>query len=241
MMDKVDCPNCRSPQSGVFCAACGAVLPYREIDYFTMLEEPTRPMLDENKLKETFRRLSPRLHPDHFQTKTAREKAAALQWASLLNKAYQTLRDPKLRIRYLISLKASVDPNEEAEKTANITKETMQLFNEVREECSKADAFLGKVEKAASRILLASLLSTESFQTHMQRLSELKEKIAKTRSVLLGRLKQYDEEWMKDPQGSKGKLLEALKSVSDDVSFLDKFEALIEERLLSLDVKRQQA
>ncbi|MFQ5761876.1 MAG: Fe-S protein assembly co-chaperone HscB [Candidatus Bathyarchaeia archaeon] len=240
-MDNIDCPNCGSQQSGVFCVECGSILPYSEINYFTMLEEPTRPMLDANKLKETYRTLSPKLHPDHFQTKPAREKALALQWASLLNKAYQTLRDPKLRIRYLISLKTGADPDEEAEKTAAISNETMQLFNEVREECSKTDAFLEKVDKVASRIVLASLLSAESFQTRIRQLSELREKIAKTRLTLLECLKQQDEEWMKDVQGSNAKLLEALKSVGDGLSFLDKFDALIEERLLSLDVKRQQA
>ncbi|QRV90979.1 iron-sulfur cluster co-chaperone protein HscB, mitochondrial [Ceratobasidium sp. AG-Ba] len=45
------------------------------------------------------------MHPDAWSSKPEKEKAAAAEYSSLLNKAYETLRSPLKRAEYLLSLR----------------------------------------------------------------------------------------------------------------------------------------
>jgi molecular chaperone HscB len=89
-----------------------------ELDYFTCLGVPRRLQLDPQVLTDRFHERSRRVHPDFFQTKSARERALSLEASALLNRAYRTLRDPIERVAYLIRLEtgqqeiAAKAPNE---------------------------------------------------------------------------------------------------------------------------------
>ncbi|HEU4621674.1 MAG TPA: Fe-S protein assembly co-chaperone HscB [Burkholderiaceae bacterium] len=60
--------------------------------------------LDGKQLDAAFRQTQARVHPDRYANGSAAEKRMALQWATLVNEAYQTLRDPLSRARYLCEL-----------------------------------------------------------------------------------------------------------------------------------------
>src|SRR6187402_2801403 len=65
-------------------------------DYFALLGEPRRPLLDPERIKDTFHRLSRERHPD--------QAGGAIDAFAELNLAQETLRDPKLRLRHLLAL-----------------------------------------------------------------------------------------------------------------------------------------
>jgi molecular chaperone HscB len=51
-----------------------------------------------------FRKIQSASHPDRFVTGTAAEKLSAMQLATLANEAYQTLKSPANRAKYLLEL-----------------------------------------------------------------------------------------------------------------------------------------
>jgi molecular chaperone HscB len=60
--------------------------------------------MDEAELQRKFYALSKKFHPDRFAVSDPRQAMYALRWTTLLNKAYQTLRDSHLRSLYLLEL-----------------------------------------------------------------------------------------------------------------------------------------
>jgi len=234
---KVSCPNCASHVEGVFCSQCGALLPYQDIDYFTLFGEERRSLLDEERLRQTYYKLSPLLHPDHFQTKTALEKANALQWSSLLNKAYSTLKDTKQRIRYLVSLETGADLAESGEKvTVGVSPTIMQLFGEVRTICEEVDEFIKDASKSGLRIVAASMAIGGGLLQNREKLERIKHKVEETKKELTEQLQKLDAKWAKSDGPGRKNMLEKLTKLGDDFSYLSKFDSLIEERLFQLSM-----
>lgn len=57
--------------------------------------------LDTGVLDAAYREVQSRVHPDKFVNATEAEKRVAMQWATRANEAYQTLKNPQQRARYL--------------------------------------------------------------------------------------------------------------------------------------------
>ncbi|MES3039946.1 MAG: Fe-S protein assembly co-chaperone HscB [Pseudomonadota bacterium] len=73
-------------------------------DYFSLFGLPVAFALDANGLQPTWRTLQQQLHPDRAAADDAAAQRHALQMTSHLNAAYDTLRDPVRRARYLLAL-----------------------------------------------------------------------------------------------------------------------------------------
>lgn len=65
--------------------------------------EPTFDV-DDDDLQARYRELQTLYHPDRHVAGETREQLEALQAATRINEAYQTLRNPRLRARYLLML-----------------------------------------------------------------------------------------------------------------------------------------
>ncbi len=100
------CWNCQSEVGGeYFCDRCVKIQPTPlRVDYFQHLGLSRHLAIDLQELERRFHELSRKFHPDFFQRSSEREKAISLENSALLNTAYRTLRDPILRVEYLISL-----------------------------------------------------------------------------------------------------------------------------------------
>ncbi|QRW05072.1 iron-sulfur cluster co-chaperone protein HscB, mitochondrial [Ceratobasidium sp. AG-Ba] len=61
--------------------------------------------IDLKDLRNRFLQTQRIMHPDAWSSKPEKEKAAAAEYSSLLNKAYETLRSPLKRAEYLLSLR----------------------------------------------------------------------------------------------------------------------------------------
>ncbi|TAN77028.1 MAG: Fe-S protein assembly co-chaperone HscB [Gallionella sp.] len=68
--------------------------------------------IDTAQLERQYRALQARVHPDKHANLPDAEQRVAMQRATLVNEAYQTLRNPIRRARYLLSLHG-VDTREE--------------------------------------------------------------------------------------------------------------------------------
>jgi molecular chaperone HscB len=68
--------------------------------------------IDTTKLEQSFRALQAQVHPDKSAHLADSEQRLAMQRSTLVNEAYQTLKSPIKRARYLLALN-SVDTQEE--------------------------------------------------------------------------------------------------------------------------------
>jgi len=60
--------------------------------------------LDLDQLDKTYRDMQSQVHPDKFAHLGDAERRLSMQWATLANEAYQTLKKPINRARYLLQL-----------------------------------------------------------------------------------------------------------------------------------------
>ncbi len=85
-------------------------------NYFALFGLPVAYELDEEQLGERYRALQQQLHPDRFSDASDQEKRLSLQASMRVNEAYQVLRDPLTRARYLLDLQTG-EPMPENENT----------------------------------------------------------------------------------------------------------------------------
>ena len=100
----IKCPSCAAqiaPQ--LVCPQCGAPLP-QDLDCFAALGIPRNLTIDPEQLETAYHKLSRKVHPDRFATKSAALRDSSLRATSLLTRAYRTLRDPVGRGLYWLEL-----------------------------------------------------------------------------------------------------------------------------------------
>lgn len=100
------CWSCRGPvQDPLFCSTCGAIQPPdpRE-DHFSRLGQPLGFPVDLQALEEAYRQRQLLCHPDRFASRSDRERRLAMEQVTALNTAWQTLKAPLARGRYLLEL-----------------------------------------------------------------------------------------------------------------------------------------
>jgi len=73
-------------------------------NYFDLFGMPVAFKLDAESLAQRYRELQRVTHPDRFASGSDRERRLAVEQAALVNEAYQTLRSPMRRGRYLLEL-----------------------------------------------------------------------------------------------------------------------------------------
>jgi len=73
--------------------------------YFQLFNIPESFEIDIKMLSDTFRELQRNVHPDKFASSSDQERRLAMQRATQVNEAFQTLKNPLKRGQYLLSLK----------------------------------------------------------------------------------------------------------------------------------------
>lgn len=106
-------------------------------NHFDLFQLPARFTLDMGALDAAYRDVQGQVHPDRFVNATDAEKRVAMQWATRANEAYQTLKNPQKRARYLCEMNG-VDLQTES-NTAMPMEFLMQQM-EWREELGEARA-----------------------------------------------------------------------------------------------------
>lgn len=81
-------------------------------NHFELFGLPPAFRIETARLESAYRQLQSQVHPDRFAAATAAEKRISMQWATRANEAYETLKRPLSRARYLLALRG-VDTQEE--------------------------------------------------------------------------------------------------------------------------------
>jgi molecular chaperone HscB len=121
----------------------------KEESFFSVFGVPERFHQDLNDLERRFYQLSREFHPDRFSTASVELKQQSLQKMSLINEAYQTLRNPERLREYVLQRAGLVD-------LASKPKVPMELAEEWFE---IQDALLENPELASSKL--------QAFEVHL--------------------------------------------------------------------------
>lgn len=74
------------------------------INFFEHFHLPVSFTIDTQVLEANYRKIQAEVHPDKFVTASPSERLQSMQTATLTNEAYQTLKHPTARARYLLQL-----------------------------------------------------------------------------------------------------------------------------------------
>jgi curved DNA-binding protein CbpA len=197
-------------------------------DNFALLNEPRRPWLESDLLKQKFLALSSNVHPDKIHSASESEKSAAGKQFAELNAAYNCLLEPKLRLLHLIELETGAKPKD----IQQIPTALADLFAEIAAVCHKADDFLAEKSKVTSPLLQVQLF--ERAQEWIEQLNLLQRKLNELREKLTGELKSLDEKWIGNNLGSRGDLLKKLEELYRLFGYFNRWNNQIQERIVQL-------
>lgn len=185
-------------------------------DYFELLGLPRRAALDAGEVRAAFQRSGAAQHPDHAR-EPAERGARAVAFQSL-QEAYAALSSTPRRLRHLLELHGRVPARAEVMDDA-----LMPHFTSVHALLQQADALLAQ-KSAATTPLAKALLTAPSLEMEASLAAAAGALLERT-GVLHGQLAAWDAappDW------------EALASVRQASAFLEKWEAQLQQRRLSL-------
>ncbi|XP_063710063.1 iron-sulfur cluster co-chaperone protein HscB [Culicoides brevitarsis] len=131
-----NCWKCEATgvENSVMCGKCGALTsPDTSRSYFSLLNVSESFDVNSSKLTENFRQLQSVVHPDKFSNKSEMEQKHAMDWSSLLNKAYSTLSTPFKRAEYMLSIKNVTIPERNETLDPEFLMEMMERNEEIAE------------------------------------------------------------------------------------------------------------
>lgn len=135
------CWNCHHEvNTGDKCPSCHKILPMIEnVDYFSFLGFKKQLNLDLDELEHRFYELSREYHPDYYSNSNEIEKEISLERASFLNSAYQILKDPIQRAKYLLKLEWGEISEDKKKIPPEILMEVLELQEKMTEYNAEQD------------------------------------------------------------------------------------------------------
>ena len=191
-------------------------------DFFSLLNEPRRPWLDSDALKEKFLALSASVHPDRVHHLSAVEREQAHQRYTDLNTGFNCLREPRLRLKHLLELELGKKPSD----LTQVPEDLMTVFFEIGRTMREVDAFLTEKSGATSPLLKVQLFERNMEMTDI--LNNLKQQLSSRRDALMDRLRELDLSWS---QPAAPNVLARLENVYRLISYHDRWIAQVSERL----------
>ena len=188
------------------------------IDYFALLEQPRRPWLDENALREKFHQLARASHPD-TSSKTNIEFAS-------LSEAFRVLSDPTSRLQHLLQLES----NTRASNGNGLPKDLEELFPNMTAVIRMADDLL-KRTRATTNALSRSLFKSELL-TIQNQIAESLARLSELYEQTISELRMLDESWTTVPSPD----FSHLRQLYLKISYLSRWITQLEEKKLQLSL-----
>jgi len=111
-------------------------------NYFELFGLPVGYILDSHALTERYRELQRVVHPDRYANASDQERRLSVQRASLINEAYETLKDPVARASYLLTLfGVEMDAQNESTRDTAFLMQQMELREELEAARGGADPY----------------------------------------------------------------------------------------------------
>ncbi len=199
-------------------------------DYFALLNEPRRPGLDTDRLRQQFLARAADVHPDRVHQASDAEKTAANRHYAELNAACQCLTDPKTRLLHLLELERGSRPAE----IQSIPTALADWFVDIAAICQEADTFLLEREQVTSPLLKIQWF--ERAQDWIERIQVWQQKLNNMRGELDDRLKMLDAAWQTTSQSPDTKVasLARLEELYRFYGYFNRWQNQLSERVARL-------
>ena len=129
-------------------------------NYFELFGLPVAFVIDSDALRDRYRDLQRILHPDRFAGGSQQERRLSMQGTVQINEAYETLKDPLRRARYLLELHGiEMGPDHEMTKDSAFLMEQLELREELAGVSDQSDplaavqAFMGRINQMIRTIV----------------------------------------------------------------------------------------
>ncbi|MBS1209370.1 MAG: hscB [Proteobacteria bacterium] len=120
-------------------------------EYFSLFGLPERFAIDPAQLDVAYRHVQAQVHPDRFVNHSEAERRVAMQWATLANEAFRTLKNPLARARYLLERRGvEVDAERNTGMSNAFLMQQMEWREAVEEAADDAEA-LKRLERDLAR------------------------------------------------------------------------------------------
>jgi len=121
-------------------------------NYFELFGLPIAYDVDQSKLAEHYRELQRAVHPDKFASASDQDRRLSVQRAALINEAFQTLKSPIRRARYMLEMRGmEFDDQRETAIEPAFLMEQMEL-RESLAEIPRSDAGLMELGRLQDNI-----------------------------------------------------------------------------------------
>ena len=131
-------------------------------NYFELFGIPAGFLLDAGELSARYRDLQKVVHPDRYAASGEHSRRLSLQSATLVNEAYETLKDPLKRARYLLKLSGvEMDPPQQTLNDPTFLMHQMEL-REALGEVRTADDPQAELDRLLSDI--GNMIKVETAQ-----------------------------------------------------------------------------
>ncbi|MDA2916117.1 Fe-S protein assembly co-chaperone HscB [Nitrospinae bacterium AH_259_B05_G02_I21] len=193
------CWSCYQPTGGKpFCPDCATILPVPpQSNYFSILGlDAKRMSLEPERLEEAFYALSRQVHPDHYQSRSPKERQIAEERAAVVNVAYRTLRDPIARTEYLLELETSSPQEHRDQPPAELLSQLIEIEEIVEAYRGSAGAERGALKDFLKEVHRSLEARREATETELHEAFELWDRLVaeegseEAKASLLKRLRE---------------------------------------------------
>jgi molecular chaperone HscB len=120
--------------------------------YFELFGLPESFDVDTAKMADRYRAMQAELHPDRYASSSEQERRLSVQGASWINEAYETIKNPLSRARYLLQLKGiDFDADKDTASDPEFLMQQIELREQLEQIESDADP-LSALARVASDI-----------------------------------------------------------------------------------------
>ncbi len=172
-------------------------------NFFELFSLPLGFNIDSKLLRENYRSLQSKFHPDQFSSASESEKIKAVQTSSLLNDAFVVLSNPVKRANYILQL-SGINIQEDRKIDASILTEQME-FREQLEDLKALDdeskerellLFQNKIQKLFEAACLDFSQSHETNNGSEKDLNRMKQNLS--RMLFLDKLQTEIEQVLEE-------------------------------------------
>jgi molecular chaperone HscB len=120
-------------------------------DFFSLFGLPVSYHITSADLMARYQEIQSAAHPDKYANASSREKQLSIQLAAHINEAYQTLKNPLSRIRYLLELKGVDTQDKAASPGPEFLARQIEL-REIISEIQTANSLQDKLDRLQNEI-----------------------------------------------------------------------------------------
>lgn len=174
--------------------------------HFELFELPVSFEIDLQDLSQRYRELQRVVHPDKFVNASDRERRLSVEKAAAINEAYQILKSPQRRARYMLELQSvSFDDEKDTALDPAFLMEQIELrealseLSQTEDPMASLNNIMADIKKRITTVLLAIREGLEQEQLDETQKSSLKQLVHKMQ--FLNKLQQeaeYQEENLLD-------------------------------------------